>query len=247
MDHPDVDRWIEAETVVRAENFPELAGTLVTKQIKILSDVRTPDYVGGNPFRKNAPETRFLIRQGCLYALDGWDAPCAQVGDRCVPAFDRDGQVGREYREVLLHNGVAADVCFPMTKGKTWGKVPSTSPAEEYVWHVAGLNLDPFGRAGARTYHLTSYGGSGESIDRWFEPGVGIIQEMHEHHGTFDEDRKQLLKATIGGKTRTFELTSARTVPFGPDDCAGPRWRHFSRVDGTLFGSLADCLSYSSR
>ncbi|MCU1237580.1 MAG: hypothetical protein JWP63_5547, partial [Candidatus Solibacter sp.] len=31
-------------------------------------------------------------------------------------------------------------------------------------------------------------------IDRWFAEGVVIVQEITEHHGTYDEERRQLVR-----------------------------------------------------
>jgi hypothetical protein len=150
-----------------------------------------------------------------------------------------------KFMEDVMRGNVPADFCFPMVKGKTWGKVRDTSPAEEWVWHVGELNADPFGLPGAKTFHLSSTEGSGTVIDRWFEEGVGVVQEVVEHHGTYDEDRRQLLRAIIRGKTQTYQLTPARTVPLSGSDCSGPGWQHFSRADGTAFKDIADCVSYS--
>jgi hypothetical protein len=137
-------------------------------------------------------------------------------------------------------------MCFPIRKQMTWGRTSTTGGSGLYVWNVLNLNGDRFGPPGRRTWRMTSTTGSGESIDRWFTEGVGIVQQVNEHHGTYDEDRRRLLKATINGKTQEFHLTPARTVPFGPVDCEGVRWRHFLRADGTVFRSLADCQAYTS-
>lgn len=50
-------------------------------------------------------------------------------------------------------------------------------------------------------------------VNRWFTKGLGLVQENGEHHGTYEEGRGRLLSATIGGKTQTYDLTPARTVP----------------------------------
>ena len=54
---------------------------------------------------------------------------------------------------------------------------------------------------------------SGMYVNRWFTKGLGLVQENGEHHGTYEEGRGRLLSATIGGKTQTYDLTPARTVP----------------------------------
>jgi hypothetical protein len=43
-------------------------------------------------------------------------------------------------------------------------------------------------------------------MDRWFEPGVGVLQEVMEHYGHYDEDRRQLLRTFIDVKSRSYDL-----------------------------------------
>ena len=54
---------------------------------------------------------------------------------------------------------------------------------------------------------MYAHEGSGSQIDRWFAEGIGLVQEVVEHHGTFGEYHRQLLSATINGKTQKFQLT----------------------------------------
>jgi hypothetical protein len=247
MAHPDVERWTTQETIVSAVAFPELAGTLVTRRTKVLDDALTPGFLAANDLAKREPpETHLLIHRGCLYELDGWESTCAEGPTECVPAFDRSRRVRPEYRDALLRGDVPPGLCFPIVKGMTWGRVPSTGGSDLYVWDVLGLNADPFGPPGGRTYHMASTTGSGEAIDRWFAEGIGIVQEVDEHHGTYDEDRRQLLRATIHGKSQSYQLAPARTVPLSEWDCGGPGWRHFSRADGARFSGIADCIGYLS-
>jgi hypothetical protein len=144
----------------------------------------------------------------------------------------------------LLRGGVAPAFCFPITVGMMWGRTSGTSPAEEDVWHVTAVNGDPFGAQGGTTFHVFAREGSGEVADRWFEQGVGVLQEISEHHGHYDEDRRQLLSTTLNGKTRSYRLTPARTVPLSGSDCGGIGWPHFVRADGSPFANQANCTSY---
>jgi hypothetical protein len=225
MAHPDFERWTTEETIVSTVPDSKLAGILVTKRTKVLNDVLSPDFIAG---QKSFPDSQLLIRRNCVYDL----------GFRVY-------EPGRpDRRNDLLRGELPPDYCFPFAKGTTWGRMPTTSPANEYVWYVVGFNDDPFGKPGGRTFHFTSHGGSGTSLDRWFEEGVGLVQEVDEHHGTYDEDRRQLVKSTLNGKTQSYQLKPARTGLLSEDDCGGPGWRHFSRADGTGFGSIADCRSY---
>jgi len=145
----------------------------------------------------------------------------------------------------LLRGNIPPDLCFAIDNGTTWGTVPDTSPAEEWVWGVKGINRDPFGDKGGRTFHLTAHVGSGTEIDRWIEPGVGVLQEIMEHHGHYDEDRRQLLRTVINGKAKSYDLDPARTVPFGSFECVGIGWKHFVREDGSSFGNEDACVVYT--
>ena len=260
MANPDFERWITEESVVNVLPV-QFGATLVTKSIKVVSDFQSAGFFPGNDYqaRREPYLSHILIRQNCFYLLDGYDAGGAdtiQVSDtEDVSALDDANQIRPVYWEALLRGDVSADFCFPMANGMTWGKVPSTSPALEYVWHVTGFNADPFGPQGGDTYRLQSRPGGGEVIDRWFEKGVGVVQEDEEHHGTYDESRRLLLSSTIGGKAQTYQLTPAKTVPVSASDCGGiilgqdfgPRWQHYARADGTPFRDVAECVDYSSQ
>jgi hypothetical protein len=252
MAHPSVERWTTEETIVSARALPEPAGTLVTKRTRVLDHIVPPGFMPQNDSTKRVlSESHLLIHQSCLYVLDGIDAQGAAcdpniVNSTCLRPLDQNNHVRPEYWDDLVRGKIPADFCFPMVVGMTWGRVPVTSPANEWVWDVKGLNADPFGQPGGKTFHLSSHLGSGTAIDRWFEEGTGLVQEVIEHHGTYDEDRRQLLRATIQGKTQSYQLTPARTVPLSEWDCRGPGWRHFSRADGASFSGIADCIGYSS-
>jgi hypothetical protein len=253
MAHPSIENWTTEETVIKVAPLPEAGGALVTKRTKVLDHIVPPGFLPENDSTKRElPESHILIHQNCIYLLDGIDAQGAAcdpnvTNSACLRPLDPNNHVRPEYRDDLLHGKIPVDFCFPMAAGSTWGKVPATSPANEWVWHVRGLNADPFGPAGGKTFHLSSHLGSGTAIDRWFEEGAGVVQEVIEHHGTYDEYRRQLLRTTIRGKTLSYRLTPARTVPLSGSDCRGSGWRHFSRADGSSFRSMADCIGYSSK
>ena len=131
---------------------------------------------------------------------------------------------------------VTVTLCFPLKVGEHWQGGRSV---KGYESRVVGAN--------AQTFHISRFEGAGVVLDLWFEKGVGILQQVIEHHGTYNEDRRQLLRATIEGKSRIFRLTPARTVPSGPFECGSGGWQHFGRVDGSTFTSQAACVSYFSR
>jgi hypothetical protein len=199
MAHPLIERWKTEETIASVRTMPE--GTLVTKRTKVLDQVMLNGWLAANDRTpKELPESHILIRQNCVYVLDGIDA--RDSGN----AFDTSNHLRLAYRNDLLQGNIPPDLCFPIDNGTTWGSVRGTSPAEEWVWSVKGLNADPFGDRGGRTFHLTAHVGSGTEMDRWFEPGVGVLQEVMEHYGHYDEDRRQLLRTFIDGKSRSYDL-----------------------------------------
>jgi hypothetical protein len=169
-----------------------------------------------------------------VFVLDGIDArgaACASDGSgHCVAPLDAAGHVHAGYEQAMLRGNVPADFCFPIVPGASWGQTATTN---EYVWTVKGRNADSFGVPGAAT----------STIDRWFAEGIGVVQEVVEHHGTYWEQRRRLMRTTIGGKTTRYNLNQAHTTPLGHGDCIGPGWRHFARADGRPFGSEADCIS----
>ncbi|MCU1237581.1 MAG: hypothetical protein JWP63_5548 [Candidatus Solibacter sp.] len=66
------------------------------------------------------------------------------VRDNCIYVFDGSDAELR-------------GLCFPMAAGKTWGRVPTTSPAQEYVWRVRAVNADPYGVPQVNTFHLSAH------------------------------------------------------------------------------------------
>ena len=127
----------------------------------------------------------------------------------------------------------------------SWGRVPSRGLDPDFVWNVISMNADPYGPPKRATFRLTTRAGSGMQVNRWFTEGLGVVQENGEHHGTYGEARRRLLSATIAGKTQTYDLTPARTVPLSEFDCARTKWQHFARADGTTFADAAACIEYA--
>jgi hypothetical protein len=217
MLNPDFERWTTEETVLSAVPDQALSGVLVTRRITTISEHVLSTHAVSNA-KVETRDEQLVIRQNCVYALN-WPTSRAEL---------RRGEL-------------SADYCFPLAKGATWGQRPNNDP--DFVWRVVGFNDDPFGLPGGRTFRLRTRAGSGTIVDRWFEQGVGLLQEVEEHHGTYDEHRIQIVKSTINRKTQTYQLKPARTVGF--DECDGPDWQHFVRENGTSFASEADCRAYN--
>ena len=106
------------------------------------------------------------------------------------------------------------------------------------------MNGDPFGVPGARTFHVYGTRGSGDTTDYWFQQGVGTVQFVEQHHGTYDEYRRQLISTTIDGVRHTYALQPARTVALHWSECRAG-WRRFVREDGTLIPDYAACVAYA--
>jgi len=251
MAHPSIERWTTEETIVQSAPVPEVSGTLVTKRTRVLEHTAPPDFIPQNDStRREAAESHLLAHGNCVYVLDGIDAQASAcdpnvVNGPCLRPLDAKGRLRAEYRDDLLRGRIPADFCFPMAVGMNWGKVAITSPANEWVWRVEGLNGDPFGPPGIRTFHLWTHLGSGTKMDRWFAEGIGVVHEVSEHHGSYEEGRRLLVRSTIQGRTQSYQLTPARTVPLSGSDCSGAGWRHYVRADGAAFRSMGECAGYS--
>ncbi len=127
MVHPIIERWTTEEAIVSAVKVPELAGALVTKKTKVLSDLLAPGYLRANDWAKRElPESHLLIRRNCVYLLDGLDAQDSgcdfNVESTCLKPLDR----GQSWSEVCPHRDdllrgrryrLTLDVCFPMQSG----------------------------------------------------------------------------------------------------------------------------------
>jgi hypothetical protein len=132
--HPMIERWKTEEVIASVTTIPE--GTFVTKRTKVLDHVRLNGWLVANDRTKDEkPESHMLIRQNCLYVLDGIDAE--DWGTRS--ALDTTNRLRPQYRDDLIRGKIPPDLCVPIDKGTTWGTVPDTSPAEEWVWRVKGI------------------------------------------------------------------------------------------------------------
>ena len=149
------------------------------------------------------------------------------------------------YHDELRRGTVQPDFCFPLTAGMTWGRIPSRGADPDFVWHAVSLFGDPYGPPHGTTFRLNTRAGSGTDVNRWFTKGIGVVQENSEHHGTYEEGRRRLLRATISGKTQIFDLPPARTPPLSEFDCAGAKWQHFARTNGTSFETAVACIAYA--
>lgn len=239
--HPTFERWTMEQTVVSVAPGAELGGTLVTMRNRVLSDVTSPDFIPANDAaRRVQSESHLLIFRNCVYLLDGGDVGSAKI----APGY---GHTRAAYHDELLRGTVQPEFCFPLSVGMTWGRIPGRGLDPDLVWNVVSLNADPYGPPGPTTFLMTTRAGSGTSVNRWFTKGLGLVQNNAEHHGTYEEGRGRLLSATIGGKTQTYDLTPARTIPLSEFDCNGIKWQHFVRADGTSFASPANCVAYAKK
>lgn len=237
--HPSFERWTSEETIVSLTPDAELGGMLVTMRTRILSDTMSADFFpANNAARHVLPESHMLIYQNCVHLLDGMDVGSAKIG----PGY---GHTRATYHDELRRGAVQPDFCFPLTVGMTWGRIPNRGLDPDLIWNVVSVNADPYGPPNETTFRLTTRAGSGTLITRWFTKGIGVVQENGEHHGTYGETRERLLSTTIGGKTQSFNLTPARTVPLSEFDCMRTKWQHFARADGSSFASAEDCTSYA--
>jgi hypothetical protein len=238
LDDPTIGRWTTTETVSNVDVIPE--GTHVTIHSTISGLVKLHDWMD-NSALMTPSETELLVRGSCVYRLR---TTTEDDPDDTASAYDANHTMRPAFRKALAQDDVPPAYCFPMRPGREWGRVPSTSPAGEDISEVEALNGDPFGTPGGRTFHVSDYQGAGETIDYWFQQGVGVVQYVYEHHGTYGQHRRILTSATANGRTRTFDLQPARTAPLEPGECRD-EWRHWIRADGTLIPDLPACVAYA--
>ena len=178
--HLEIHRWRTEETTVGSWPSPE--GMLVARRVRVIEGSPPPDWI--DPERERA----YLIRGDCLYGSEvEWES--------------RDHHISTAFREDLLAGHVAADFCFPLVVGKTWGApqwAEWRAPADAKDWRVTGERiLDSSAPSTRDIFHITSassYLGSGMTADIWFEKGVGIVRKEEIHHGTIGEERTRLLR-----------------------------------------------------
>jgi hypothetical protein len=234
--NPDIARWTTEETIASSATIPE--GRLVLKRVKVLGSLSAsvPKYLSDR-VPEESIDSHYLVRQNCVYVLDGDDASVESVGRKALGPNDH---LLQEFRDALLRGEVHPDMCFPLKDGATWGNLPNSHVSDEVVWTVIGID-----RWVRNAFHVSSHQASGTTVDRWFEPGVGIVQETMLHHGTYIENRRQLLRAIIGGKTHSYALTPVRTVPDSQGDCGPIWWRQMARRDARPFMDQGACISYA--
>src|SRR5262249_24421520 len=146
MADPMIERWKTEETI---DSVTDIAnGTRVLIHVRVYGHEMLRGWLPENDATKQLPQfERILIHGDCLY---------------------RDGDA---YGDPEGED--TPSLCFPITVGGKWGRSAVASPTLEDVWHVRGLNGDPFGISGGRTYHVSAYEGSGTVHDIWYAQGIG--------------------------------------------------------------------------
>ena len=166
--HPKITRSRVEETVVRSTTVPE--GTIVVRRLRTLN---------GKASAGESRERAWLIHGDCLYDLERGDWNAGHP-DRLSADFSK---------ALPWDGGEAVRVfCFPLSAAKTWNKESG------HEWSVADVkDHDPSSPDKGKTFHVSSYIGSGLTENVWFEKGVGIVKETAVHEGTYEETRDQLL------------------------------------------------------
>ena len=176
--HPEIHRWNTEETIAGSWSIPQ--GTLVERHVRVTE---------GSPGYAWQPGPAYLIRGECLYRLSArdWETPA----HRLTP----------EFLKWLGAGEISADFCFPLDVHKAWG-APHwggiRAPSKAGDWEVVGITIrDPSVPGTPDTFQIasvSSYPGSGTTVDISFEKGVGIVREVKTHHGTVGEYRSRLLR-----------------------------------------------------
>ncbi len=116
------------------------------------------------------PNPAYLIQNNCLYESEvNWNPTTHQLTDA--------------FRQGLLAGEYSPDFCFPLSAGKTWGHQGTKD------WRATPIKPGVF-----LIKSISYYPGSGQTEDIVFEKGVGILSEHGVHHGTYGEQRTQLVK-----------------------------------------------------
>jgi len=191
--HLDIHRWTTEETTVGSWAVGE--GTVVGRHVRVIDGSPPPNAaLSPSPTLTAAPNPAYLIRGDCLYGPeygeDGWNPS--------------DHQLTPDFRKGLSIGWLAPDFCFPLLPHKRWGAphgLPDWSvslPEQAKDWEVVGIGPhNPSAPGAQETFHvsnISSYPGSGFTVDIWFEKGVGVVQEDDIHHGTIGEVRTRLLR-----------------------------------------------------
>ncbi len=160
------ERWKTEETVEKPVTVPE--------GIIVIRGIRTFD---GKPSSPRPKKEAWLIHGDCLYDLTAGDWDPTHPKELSSTFRAKLPWEGGEHERVF---------CFPLADGKTWGKESG------HEWRVAGVtDQDPASLDKGRTYHVSSYIGSGLTEDIWFERGAGIVKEDEVHNG--EQTHSQLL------------------------------------------------------
>ena len=191
--HPDVRTWRTEEITIGSWTVPE--GTVVGRQVRVIEGAPPPDAaLSPSPTLTAAPSPAYLIRGECLYGPEYGEAGWNPSNHQLTPDFRKGLSVG----------WLAPDFCFPLVAHKRWGAphgLPDwgvARPEQGKDWEVVGMEAhDPSTTDLHETFHvanISSYPGSGFTVDIWFERGVGIVREDDIHHGTVGEVRTRLLR-----------------------------------------------------
>jgi hypothetical protein len=163
--NPVVSRWQVVETIRSIVDTPD--GSIIERVTE------------ATPKQARYGVSHLLLRDGCLYRLDGAGAL------EQFHALDSNGKITEEFRGLLASGKVSPDLCFPLTDGRTWGN------PNDIAWRVLGSAKEP---GHPKVFHIGAYLGSGSTVEIWFEKGRGIVRQRELHHGTYWETREQLVR-----------------------------------------------------
>ena len=176
--HPEIHRWKTEETVFRSVALPE--GTLIGKRVRVFD---------GSPSAHHEPraEEAYLLSQGCIYTSN-------------VEWYPLRHKLAPEFLGWLSSGEISPDFCFPLAPGKSWG-APHTgerSAADAKDWRVSEIvERDQFAPGRRPAFHIksiSSYPGSGITVDIWFAKDIGVTRELRAHNGTYGEERTTLIE-----------------------------------------------------
>lgn len=199
--------WTSTVTIVERVEIPE--GTAVVREVN-LTEKRfeaaegTPEDVRQmyGDLNDSMSVEVYLVRGPYVYEVSehSWNRELRQISER--------------FRERLLKGEFPPEFFFPLDASKAWG-YPTREVVDQeaherflrgegeaapnptfYYWHYIGLedvNI-PAGFVEG-VHHVKWFDRTGHR-DVWFKDGIGIVKSHYNHHGTYIERLRELVKFT---------------------------------------------------
>ncbi|HLK65195.1 MAG TPA: hypothetical protein VKU19_17260 [Bryobacteraceae bacterium] len=182
-EHEALDGTARSPRVVKWQTDESITGLLALAEGTVV--LRYVQYEGETPgsWLSKYGESHYLIRNSCLYFLDGaysWDA--------------ENRQLTPEFREKLLANQELPAFCFPLVAGKKFAtELPAGFTPSKVVGTGRGSGFTP-SSVSDQAFRVEIHLFAADTTRFWFEKGVGITGLWDWHNGSYSEYRVRLVK-----------------------------------------------------